>query len=544
MEVAAFVIGTSGLIAVVDKIFELSRVMHDIKCFPKDMAELAIQLHHEKQKINLWSAQTTFRSRAQTQSSTTSHDSGLFQDALLDTMRRCTEGVTNSLEDANRLERYYISDTAEDEEGQNPDGSAGNTLATTRADYYKALRSQLEDVLQRRVTRRRRLAAVTKLWDRPHMEEFKQVLGRLKYWNAELFLLLDLYEKSDIRVELSARMMADYSDDPEALSIIGNIETTRNEDIAASARLSLQMLDLEDKNENSQPTSNSWLNPSLSKDETPQRFIDWLDCSSLTDAQMSIAAKRIDALCELLNMAKPQELTTLKPIGYIFDREKMSYGIISETHNAVRKIISLNRILGTNKSHSLDERFSLARRLCHTFLQLHMSNWLHRGFNSTCVNFYTTSDSKEINFLAVTGFQFARPAGGDQISLPITQSQASLALYHHPDVRMSHLQGSTKPYVRYMAKHDIFSLGVVLLEIGVWQRVASLKLTGSEPIDLQRYAEAHLPYLMGKGYAKIVDRCLSGRNTEGGGSQEGSELSWLLYDIVKPMDVCHCGMSV
>lgn len=540
MEAVSLAIGTSGLITVVEKILQLSRIVHEVKSFPSDMAELAIQLDHEKQKINLWSSHVTFHARKLEVKE--SQTTGGYKDALISEMKRCIEGAVNSLEKASKLASTYVPEASTDEEGRRDlDMDQTIQLPSDKADFHKALRLQLEEWIERKVTKRRMLTGVARPWDKPHLAEFREVLGNLKYWNTELFLLLGSCEREDIRYELSSRFMAEYTDDRESLQIIGNDETTQNENTAASARLSLQVLDYTDNTTGTQLHWNKKLQRALVTGKYPSLYYDWLDCNSLTDKQIEIAGIRINALCDLLNTAKPQGITTLKPFGFVYDKKKVAYGLASEVPLHAGKDYGLSRLLGTNRLYSLDDRFALARQLCHTFHQLHMSNWLHRGFNSTCVRFYTEKDGGQMKFLAVTGFQFARPADTEQISLGIAhESEASP--YLHPEVRENHVSSSQSSYVRYNGKHDIFSLGVVLLEIGIWRKLTDVKLPGYGQTDLRGYASKHLPHLMGKTYAEVVDKCLAGNTVVEGGAKPALELSWLYYDIVQPMDNCQCGL--
>jgi hypothetical protein len=65
-------------------------------------------------------------------------------------------------------------------------------------------------------------------------------------------------------------------------------------------------------------------------------------------------------------------------------------------------------------------------------------------------------------------------------------------------------------------EHDIYSLGVVLLEIGIWRSFASYSVFGPVGLasgaknkrDLETLAERELPSCMGRKYRDIVLLCL------------------------------------
>lgn len=84
-------------------------------------------------------------------------------------------------------------------------------------------------------------------------------------------------------------------------------------------------------------------------------------------------------------------------------------------------------------------------------------------------------------------------------------------MYRHPE-RQMHPQ---KPFAKV---HDMYALGVVLLEIGLWRPVLSLEKDSfkrvNDPRRIQEYlmkkAERSLPSQMGERYKDVVVRCLTG----------------------------------
>jgi hypothetical protein len=84
-------------------------------------------------------------------------------------------------------------------------------------------------------------------------------------------------------------------------------------------------------------------------------------------------------------------------------------------------------------------------------------------------------------------------------------------VYQHPDV-----QGFSGGAVAlYHAENDIYSLGVVLLEIGTWLRAESLfqeDISGTDFKDL--LLTKYVPMLgpsVGKQYMAAVQKCIDGR---------------------------------
>lgn len=89
-------------------------------------------------------------------------------------------------------------------------------------------------------------------------------------------------------------------------------------------------------------------------------------------------------------------------------------------------------------------------------------------------------------------------------------------LYRHPE-----RQG--KPTRQFQRRHDIYALGVVLLEIGLWatmsrvmqSKIREAETTGRLPrakkvtADLVALAQQGLPREMGHGYSQAVVTCLT-----------------------------------
>ncbi|RAK90439.1 hypothetical protein BO79DRAFT_208303 [Aspergillus costaricaensis CBS 115574] len=186
---------------------------------------------------------------------------------------------------------------------------------------------------------------------------------------------------------------------------------------------------------------------------------------------------------------------------------------------------------------SLEDRFAIAHCLVLTTLNVHGSLWLHKNIWSRGILLFeqtqdngvelmskltltTTATSKGglrkprlLAFLSDWGY--ARPVEGATDMRSDFEIEPNL--YRHPD-----RQGDpSRPYSRL---HDIYALGVVLLEIGLWKTVSRLfetrikegqrtrKLPKGRDVRaaLTSLAQRDLPKEMGSAYASAVVACLSG----------------------------------
>ncbi|EKD17655.1 hypothetical protein MBM_04024 [Drepanopeziza brunnea f. sp. 'multigermtubi' MB_m1] len=112
--------------------------------------------------------------------------------------------------------------------------------------------------------------------------------------------------------------------------------------------------------------------------------------------------------------------------------------------------------------------------------------------------------------------------------------QIELDYYQHPEKRW-------KPAVRYNRAHDVYSLGCVLLELGLWETLASVVEVEDE--DFERVKRGfqsltmRLDGLTGSIYANVVRKCLAINNRDRT-EAEGRELSKFMAEIAASLDKC------
>ena len=131
-------------------------------------------------------------------------------------------------------------------------------------------------------------------------------------------------------------------------------------------------------------------------------------------------------------------------------------------------------------------------------------------------------DLPQIGTPYLVGFSYARR--GTARSTGSSRADWRREIYRHPERQAAEL--GIDPEVYYKPYHDIYSLGVVLLELGLWERLDTTyeaKLKRAVPnqrrdglVDL---ASKHLPSKVGSTFAGIVRRCL-GVDTDTDGSEE------------------------
>lgn len=168
---------------------------------------------------------------------------------------------------------------------------------------------------------------------------------------------------------------------------------------------------------------------------------------------------------------KPPEFRTPDCIGHFHEPEGRLGLVFScrrnvdDDHNKNTTVpMSLHHILGSKPKPSLTMRTQLAKAITTSLWYLHSVNWIHRAIRSDNILFVSDKDmSKPL----ISGFDFARPATSGPTT-DLGDSERQHELYRHPDVQFDVPRDGRHGYHQL---HDVYSLGVILCEIGLWRRV-------------------------------------------------------------------------
>ncbi|MCJ1327910.1 hypothetical protein MMC10_004585 [Thelotrema lepadinum] len=159
---------------------------------------------------------------------------------------------------------------------------------------------------------------------------------------------------------------------------------------------------------------------------------------------------------------------------------------------------------------SLSDKFHLAHQLARCISQLHLVKWVHESFRSENVLFFPSADDMfDFSQPWVLGFEYSRPE--TFFSRGYDDSCISRDVYRHPDRQRS-------PTKLFNKIHDIYALGVVLLEIGLWQAAITLERQHfqrvHDPVSIKNYlvkqAGKHLGSKTGDKFKSLVIKCLTG----------------------------------
>jgi hypothetical protein len=266
----------------------------------------------------------------------------------------------------------------------------------------------------------------------------------------------------------------------------------------------------------------TYRNPSTEKFEDV--LIEWVDYDKEDEDARFNQRRRVDDLARMIQSASEQhpDLHTVDCIGYSDDTSTCRYGLIYRAPHPSSS--TLNALILSNdlRTPDLGDRFRLAHTLAVALWSLHSLDWLHKSVCSSNILFFPSAFSAsatqatavaasipDISSPYILGFDASRPDQMGELSVA-SKNPASSDLHRHP----ASLNGmSRKPYCK---SFDIYSLGLVLLEIGLWKVLQTYHRSHytAERFRDKVVVQNLVPNLgskTGRLYREVVERCLFAR---------------------------------
>ena len=226
---------------------------------------------------------------------------------------------------------------------------------------------------------------------------------------------------------------------------------------------------------------------------------------------------RVATLTALLGAAVSEEYLSLRCTGSFPDHKNHRYGLSFELPaGRMTRPYSLRELLLAPEKYGrpgLKERLDIARKLGDAILKWHTSGWLHQGIASHNVIFFFNPESSKIDFSKpyLCGFEYTRQSY--RISAVKSKQDFYFDVYRHPT-----RQGL--PTIRHHPEHDLYALGVVLLDIGLWHPVEMLfpeidkDLPQLNAVKVSERILKNVPRLdfyVGSKYTEAVRKCIEGQ---------------------------------
>ncbi|ATZ55129.1 hypothetical protein BCIN_11g04170 [Botrytis cinerea B05.10] len=307
-----------------------------------------------------------------------------------------------------------------------------------------------------------------------------------------------------------------------------NLDEKETKNFKPTYTLKIQRHALVVKNSQMGRTHGQYRNPSLA--EPQEIIVEWVEYEKEDlDARLN-HLRRIDDLARMIHSASDRhpDLHTIDCLGYTDDSTSSRYGLIYRSLSSSSS--TLNYLITSNdfRTPDLGDRFKLAHTLSVALWSLHSLDWLHKNLCSSNILFFpsaytnSTRISKErenvpdISTPYLLGFDASRPDQMGEMSIA-SRNPTAADLHRHP----SSLHSSSCPRKEYCKSFDIYSLGLILLEIGLWK---TLQMYHKPHYSAEKFRDKivvqnlvpGLGSKVGRGYREVVERCLGVREDVNG----------------------------
>ena len=433
---------------------------------------------------------------------------------------------------------------------------------------------------------RLRFTFSSKPWGQSDKVTLGEKVKELCYWNDKLERLLpDIIRITLGSLVLPGQILVD--ENKEILSTLIKASTNQNESVRAHAMMWKERIEFTELEYTDTPPFNKYRRTSSVLDDVAgaspsrcglslkvfkeghnreQKILHYMKTCLLTSAAPSlvtvewysyrslnwtvddarIATARIAELVHLSSRAdRPKSLSVLE--GLCFVEKSDSLGLVCQlpgNASPVKQPVSLYSLLRKDpevvagfRPPTLEQRLQLAQQLTSSVYSLGIVRWFHKDFNCYNIVFFR-DNSASANILIdsphVTGFSISRPDNENQKSL--NKDLEALAIYLHPSLRVN----DPKERPRYHRKFEMYSLGLVLFEIGIWNSIDHIAKSTLEPEKFKRTVidrcMKDLAFFVGTKYRDIVLRCLTCADVEG--NEASSSLDTMYWSIVLEIAKC------
>jgi hypothetical protein len=400
-------------------------------------------------------------------------------------------------------------------------------------------------------------------WATVKQDRFENLVEKLISYNNSIVSLLDrttiqqLYELQ-VQSQLVMLQLSSKIDDLKQLALAMQVQThsetrmsyglqvestSRTSNMAADqlhdnvsfARLASfkaqQMsLELRSSTENAGPIDRKLINLAGTNTTRVQAFykkehvwVEWKEYNSTypLPSWNQIIEDRVKKLAALLGLEdKPKEFRAPRCLGYFHDQDEDTtrYGLIysrPDGSSTATEPQSLFDLIREGEKPSLTQRVVLANTIARSLMYLHSVNWLHKGLRSDNIVFFAPPGrTPNYSIPNLSGFDYARP------DLPEELTEKPSENFEHDIYRHPHaLDGSG---TRSKKSWDIYSLGIVLVEIAYWRTIGDIvdvhvnqnharsKLREVKSLLLQEQFLIKIGVEAGERYKDVVRRCIAG----------------------------------
>ncbi|KAL8708930.1 MAG: hypothetical protein Q9220_006262 [cf. Caloplaca sp. 1 TL-2023] len=237
-------------------------------------------------------------------------------------------------------------------------------------------------------------------------------------------------------------------------------------------------------------------------------WVEWKQYRMVDAEWNNIVEDRVKRLAVLLGSAnKPDSFHAPRCLGYFNDEEYQDgyrFGLAYEKPGNVpagTEPTSLLHHFISAKRPSLTKRIALAHAIASSLFHLHAVNWLHKGIRSDSIVFFVPPGTDpDYSQPMLCGFDYSRPDVPEAQTEPPPENP-EYECYRHPRAQRTGLRRSRKTY-------DMYSLGIVLLEIAFWKPIDSIMHVPEEPRAARRALKSIRSVVLGEGPRSVIEEMM------------------------------------
>ena len=238
------------------------------------------------------------------------------------------------------------------------------------------------------------------------------------------------------------------------------------------------------------------------------------------------ATDDVHALARKLSTLDSETFGFLHCLGALYNPQSFDFAFAFAFPRGYDDPTSLRRLLlDADPSYPLNARFNLARMIARSITFMHICRLVHKNVRPENIICFPTQDGYHDRPYLIGLERFRRI---DASSMRSSDNLWQRDIYRHPS------RQGTRPERDYIMQHDIYSLGVCLLEIGLWKSFLTweadsgimsaneafisrsdlaIKDPRKKAFGIKRRftqtAREHLPGLVGQRYTDVVVTCLT-----------------------------------
>lgn len=577
LEIPAFLVGLSGVVALVREAYCLWQLITDCRAFGEDLAKTMYTLYFEYALFDAWCEGVGVsrtgagalslvrpippRSLAGTDTPT---------DDLRDQSRSPFFFIVSQIvETLKKITKITAKLRSEPSHGCVDKGMVGTATqgvlavalasAASPVAAHSRKKSWERSLMKFPFFRRTKLLVPTSA-SKSEREQLEQMIGEFTVLNRKLWEFLPSRMKDAVLTKYLPVTVFDIPFDSQELGVVREASKENFTSISNTAHLWIERERIESAQDRS-------ISPPISYDrlhfdstrEGPWQLVtvreedgrlsrravvEWYEYQNLTKEQTAVSIARIDKLSRITRISSAcSDLRVLTSPGYVdtTDNNGRHFGLLFDLPAAAdptrtpATLLSLFKKDNSNragKELSLREKFTLANQLATSLAAFHRVHWYHKNFAaSSIIFFYSRSKPDTLLFSHpyISGFGFSRPDNPDGISLDSTWE-----MHVHPE--LERMEDPARP--KFQRRHDIYSLGVLLFDIGT--RGTARRYAGNGAEKFREKLENHVPDLrarMGDEYMQVARWCLrpTGEETEIG-------LETFYWKVLQELANCHCSV--